>query len=362
MAMESFGKLLREARERKNIDIETAASETVISKTYLQALEQEQIDKFPSETYLTGFLKNYAEYLEVDVGRIASLYRAKKIQESPTPPSLLQRSRPKFVLPLIIVSITLLVVGAGIAVWLLFFNKEEIVDDTTVLSGEIDKNRHTLTDQPFTKRVYKGDTIAVPSQEGDIDLIIGQTLNELQIITPAGTQTLELSEERELDIDGQGGAEIIVYLSDISRTDDSRGAEIRVVLKDKSLAATEQTDMGSIPESSQVANQRYTIHEDNRAYPFTTTITVRAACMIRYRIDSKEEVEDYYTAGDMLTIQSNNGVRLWLSNINAAKIQVQAGLKHYDLEMGKAGQVVAEDIKWVREAPGAYKLVVIGLD
>lgn len=362
MAMESFGKLLREARERKNIDIETAASETVISKTYLQALEQEQLDKFSSETYLIGFLKNYAEYLEVDVGRIASLYRAKKIQESPTPPSLLQRSRPKFVLPLIIVSITLLVVGAGIAVWLLFFNKEEIVDDTTVLSGEIDKNRHTLTDQPFTKRVYKGDTIAVPSQEGDIDLIIGQTLNELQIITPAGTQTLELSEERELDIDGQGGAEIIVYLSDISRTDDSRGAEIRVVLKDKSLAATEQTDMGSIPESSQVANQRYTIHEDNRAYPFTTTITVRAACMIRYRIDSKEEVEDYYTAGDMLTIQSNNGVRLWLSNINAAKIQVQAGLKHYDLEMGKAGQVVAEDIKWVREAPGAYKLVVIGLD
>ena len=58
MAMESFGKLLREARERKNIDIETAANETVISKTYLQALEQEQLDIFPSETYLTGFLRN----------------------------------------------------------------------------------------------------------------------------------------------------------------------------------------------------------------------------------------------------------------------------------------------------------------
>ena len=80
--------------------------------------------------------------------------------------------------------------------------------------------------------MYKGDIIAVPSTEGNIDLIIGQTLNELQIITPAGTQTLELSEERELDIDGQGGAEIIVYLSDISRSDASRGAEVRVVLKD----------------------------------------------------------------------------------------------------------------------------------
>ena len=266
MAMESFGKLLREARERKNIDIETAASETVISKTYLQALEQEQLDIFPSETYLTGFLRNYAEYLEVDVGRITSLYRAKRIQEAPIPPSLLQRSRPKFVLPLIITAIALVVIGAGIAVWLVFFNKEEVVDGTTVLSSEIDQNRHALTDQPLTKRVYKGDIIAVPSTEGDIDLIIGQTLNELQIITPAGTQTLELSEERELDIDGQGGAEIIVYLSDISRSDASRGAEIRVVLKDKSLAASAQTDMESIPESSQVANQRYSIHEIGRAH------------------------------------------------------------------------------------------------
>ena len=39
--MESFGRLLRAARESKNIDIETAANETVISKTYLQALEQQ---------------------------------------------------------------------------------------------------------------------------------------------------------------------------------------------------------------------------------------------------------------------------------------------------------------------------------
>ena len=360
--MESFGKLLKKARESKNIDIETAANETVISKMYLQALEQEQLEKFPSETYLIGFLKNYAEYLEVDVGHILSLYRAKKIQEAPTPPSLLQRTAPKFVKPLVISLIVLAVGGAGTAAWFIFFNKEEVIDQTTVLSAAVGTNRHTLTDQPLTKRVYKGDIIAVPTEEGDIDLIVGQTLNELQIITPAGTQTLELSEERELDIDGQGGSEIIVYLSDISRSDASRGAEVRVLLKDKSLALSTQTDLESIPESSQVANQWHIIHEDNRAYPFTTTITVRAACMIRYRIDSKEEVEDYYTAGDQLTIQSSNGVRLWMSNINAAKIQVQAGLQVYDLEMGKAGQVVAEDIKWLRSGPGAYKLAVVGLD
>ncbi len=360
--MESFGRLLRAARESKNIDIETAANETVISKTYLQALEQERIDLFPSETYLMGFLKNYSEYLEVDVGHITSLYRAKKIQEAPTPPSLLQRTVPRFVKPLIASLIVLLVVGAGVTVWLLFFNKEEATGATTVLSSEPGATRHTLTDQPLTKRVYKGDIIAVPTEEGDIDLIVGQTLNELQLITPAGTQLLELSEERELDIDGQGGAEIIVYLSDISRSDASRGAEVRVLLKDSSVAVAGRTDMESIPEASQVANQWYTIHEDNRAYPFTLNITVRAACMLRYRIDSREDIENYYAAGDLITIQASNGIRLWVSNINAIKIQVQAGLRNYDLEIGKAGQVVAEDIKWIRDNSGTYRLVVIGLD
>lgn len=360
--MESFGRLLRAARESKNIDIETAANETVISKTYLQALEQERIDLFPSETYLMGFLKNYAEYLEVDVGHITSLYRAKKIQEAPTPPSLLQRTAPRFVKPLIISLISLAVIGIGVTLWFIFFNKEEVTDETTVVSDQVTSGHYTLTDQPLTKRVYKGDIIAVPTKEGDIDLIVGQTLNELQLITPAGTQTLELSEERELDIDGQGGAEIIIYLSDISRTDDSRGAEVRVLLKDESAVVSAKTDMESIPAADQVANQRYTIHEDNRAYPFTLNITVRAACMLRYRIDSKDPIEDYYAAGDLVTIQASNGIRLWVSNINAIKIQVQAGLRNYDLEIGKAGQVVAEDIKWIRDNDGTYRLVVIGLD
>ena len=133
-------------------------------------------------------------------------------------------------------------------------------------------------------------------------------------------------------------------------------------MKDESAVVSAKTDMESIPAADQVANQRYTIHEDNRAYPFTLNITVRAACMLRYRIDSKDPIEDYYAAGDLVTIQASNGIRLWVSNINAIKIQVQAGLRNYDLEMGKAGQVVAEDIKWVRDSDGTYRLVVIDLD
>ena len=59
---------------------------------------------------------------------------------------------------------------------------------------------------------------------------------------------------------------------------------------------------------------------------------------------------------------ANNGVRVWTSNGNTVKFTVIADTKNYDLEIGKAGQVLVEDIKWVRDSEGKYRLVVVELD
>ena len=59
---------------------------------------------------------------------------------------------------------------------------------------------------------------------------------------------------------------------------------------------------------------------------------------------------------------ANNGVRVWMSNGNTVKFTVVADTKSYDLEIGKAGQVLVQDIKWVRDTEGKYKLVVVELD
>ena len=55
--MESIGEKLRQAREARKITIRDVVKETNISPAYLQALEEEKFDKFPSETYLVGFLR-----------------------------------------------------------------------------------------------------------------------------------------------------------------------------------------------------------------------------------------------------------------------------------------------------------------
>jgi cytoskeletal protein RodZ len=61
-----IGNSLREARMRRQIDFPQAEASTKIRGKYLRALEDEQFELLPAETYVKGFLRTYAEYLGLD--------------------------------------------------------------------------------------------------------------------------------------------------------------------------------------------------------------------------------------------------------------------------------------------------------
>jgi len=61
-----IGTSLREARIRRGIDFAQAEQATKIRGKYLRALEEEQFELLPAETYVKGFLRTYAEYLGLD--------------------------------------------------------------------------------------------------------------------------------------------------------------------------------------------------------------------------------------------------------------------------------------------------------
>jgi cytoskeleton protein RodZ len=67
--MFEIGSSLREARLRKGLDFSDVERGTKIRAKYLRALEDEQFDILPSQTYVKGFLHSYAEYLGMD-GRL----------------------------------------------------------------------------------------------------------------------------------------------------------------------------------------------------------------------------------------------------------------------------------------------------
>src|ERR671935_2663639 len=64
--MFEIGSSLREARLRQGLDLPAVEQATKIRGKYLQALEDEQFDVLPAQTYVKGFLRTYAEYLGLD--------------------------------------------------------------------------------------------------------------------------------------------------------------------------------------------------------------------------------------------------------------------------------------------------------
>ena len=64
--MFEIGNSLREARLRQGLDFPELEQGTKIRAKYLRALEDEQFDVLPAQTYVKGFLRSYAEYLGLD--------------------------------------------------------------------------------------------------------------------------------------------------------------------------------------------------------------------------------------------------------------------------------------------------------
>jgi cytoskeleton protein RodZ len=61
-----IGNSLREARVRRGVDFAQAEAAIKIRSKYLRALEDDQFELLPAETYVKGFLRTYAEYLGLD--------------------------------------------------------------------------------------------------------------------------------------------------------------------------------------------------------------------------------------------------------------------------------------------------------
>jgi len=61
-----IGNSLREARLRQGVDFSEIELATKIRAKHLKALEDEEFDVLPAQTYVKGFLRTYAEYLGLD--------------------------------------------------------------------------------------------------------------------------------------------------------------------------------------------------------------------------------------------------------------------------------------------------------
>jgi hypothetical protein len=68
------GKDLKKIRDELGVSLEMISEMVKVRMAYLQAIEDDQVEKTPSRVFLKGFLKAYAECLGLDADIVASRY------------------------------------------------------------------------------------------------------------------------------------------------------------------------------------------------------------------------------------------------------------------------------------------------
>jgi hypothetical protein len=88
--------------------------------------------------------------------------------------------------------------------------------------------------------------------------------------------------------------------------------------------------------------------------------------MFRWEIlaerDRQGRNERYFQRTDELNIQAQNGIRIWVSNAAATKLQIIGGGRTVPIEIGGPGEVVVADIRWIRDDDNRYRLIVARLE
>ncbi len=89
--MFEIGNSLREARLRQQLDFPEIEQATKIRAKYLRALEDEQFDALPAQTYVKGFLRTYADYLGLEGQLYVDEFNSRYVVGEEQPPVRMSR-------------------------------------------------------------------------------------------------------------------------------------------------------------------------------------------------------------------------------------------------------------------------------
>jgi len=119
----SLGIFLKKAREERHIELDEVVEATRIRRHNLEAIENEEWSKLPSQVFIKGFLKSYAEFLGLDKETVIHHYlRSQSFEKTTT--ETIKKTRQPFGSPYFSIVIPVLVLAFIVA--LIYLNKRNI--------------------------------------------------------------------------------------------------------------------------------------------------------------------------------------------------------------------------------------------
>ncbi len=211
LAEKNVGEVLRRTREYYGKTLEDIERALRIRKSQIGAIESGDISKLPGRVYVIGFVRSYAEYLELDGARVVQLYKAQYMDGQgrmslsfPVPAS--ETKTPA----LWLISITLIVASIFMFAWHQFNRLDRsIVQKVAVLPEHIEAhvNEEIMTD-------VLGGALREVAEQGQFGLVsddIGERIaDDHEVENMGGLQQtgiiLKITDDSWVEIkDGEGG-------------------------------------------------------------------------------------------------------------------------------------------------------------
>jgi cytoskeleton protein RodZ len=379
--MNQLGPVFRDSRVQSGKTIDDAVRETKIAKKYLIAIENEDFDIFPGETYIIGFLRNYAQFLGLDPDEMIIKYRDYKIQEQPAPIEQLT-ARPKNTRRnFLMVFVILVVIGA--AIYIIFGGRDkeqagkiekEAKEEEAAVAPEEEQRLIVFEEEEITRDFEKGDLIQMPHKGKDYVISIDGVNEDLGFSIGAIPFSLASDERVEVDFDRDGRKDLLIRTNVIG--------EGRVNLTMKRLYKTgtgdseislEQEETGTgvgggppevaiIKEGGLLSKELiapktgFQIVSGYEKAEISTMLRARATVYCGYLTDSEEKKENLLKSGDELPITAKEVLRIMVTNANGVDVEINS----IPVALGEGGQVVAKIVRWYRDAEDSdlYHLII----
>lgn len=373
--MESIGEKLRQAREARKITIRDVVKETNISPVYLQALEEEKFDKFPSETYLIGFLRSYAEFLKLDVEAIVQSYKGYKIGESATP--LEELTRPtKSNFSMAASSFMnknrniILIAGVALVSLLVIWGIKSLVttdidvsegDSTDTIKEEYVKNKEheienlrnlQLSNNKGFILVYKNEAVqflvenkeivfllkSIEGESASIELLPGKKIVKLNMEDPRTLAIEECPRDVTFTLKGltENRAKIMVSLGE---------------MKEDEGAGVAASDFGT-----SVADSTSVVAQNRQSLKIVFEAEFVQKSFIELYLDGVRKVRGFIPEGQVERWEATEYIQIKIGNAGGIKSRINGK----EFTFGASGQVANKVITWKKDVknPNLYHIVV----
>lgn len=206
---------LRASRTARGISLEQVTRDIHISKRFLQALEAGDYADLPGQAYVTGFIRSYADYLDLDPEPLIDHYRSQRTASAgaEAPPV---RSRA----PLAVLALALLVLAAGIGALVRWVIAPASAERPAEAPAAAPPAPFVMAGETVIRVLQVGAVVRVPIGDRFFDVLLARYDDGLVIRYGDNEQPLAVGGERLLDLDGDSRTDLRMLFNSVDRSGD----------------------------------------------------------------------------------------------------------------------------------------------